>query len=865
MCSEELTETKSQPLVDKPAKFGYHESPSSHPAVHAADRRPPPEILMAIKKSQLYRSLWDAADALRGGMDASQYKDYVLVLLFVKYVSDRYAGDPNAPLTVPEGGSFDDLVALKGNSEIGDRMNKVVRKLAQENDLLGAISIADFNDQQKLGKGKEMVDRLSGLIAIFQDSALDFSKNRADGDDLLGDAYEYFMRNFATESGKSKGQFYTPAEVSRIMAKLIDIHEANTAGYTLYDPTCGSGSLLIKAADEAPGKITIYGQEKDNATAGLARMNMYLHDQPAAEIWQDNTLTTPHWTESNGNLKRHDFAVANPPFSDKKWRTGFDPENDTFHRFAFGIPPAKNGDLAYFQHFVASLKSTGRGAIIMPHGVLFRGNTEGDIREKVIRQGIIKGIIGLPPNLFFGTGIAACIIVIDKRNAAHRRSIFFIDASRGFVKDGNKNRLRHQDIHKIVDIFTNQTELSGYSRLVPFTEIEANGFNLNIPRYIDSSDPEDLHDIEAHLRGGIPERDVDDLRLWWQQFPALRTTLFAAGPRAGYCQLALQSSDIRQAIAEDAGFASWQEDARAHFNGWLGAQEPSLYAIAVGDSPRQLVQGLSESLLQAFSGTPMLDPYDLYQRLMIYWDETMQDDLYLIVVDGWQKAARLRKLVQVSDDKNKEKPDLEIGKQKYKADLIPVPLVVNCYFAAEQKRIDALAIEIEELQSRLAEMAEEHGGEEGDLAAVIDEGKIKKKAVEDRIKEIKAERKAGVPEAENAEELARLEEWLELEKLRAEKAKRHRELESLLFAAIFEKYASLSEDEVKTLVIHDKWETTLRMALDEELNRRSQALNARVQQLADRYATPLPALIAEADVLAAKVTAHIERMGFAWN
>ena len=233
---------------------------------------------MAIKKSELYSSLWKSCDELRGGMDASQYKDYVLVLLFVKYVSDKYAGQPNALIEVPQGGSFDDMIALKGDKEIGDKINKIIARLAEANDLKGVIDVADFNDADKLGKGKEMQDRLSNLVSIFENPALNFRKNRAEGDDILGDAYEYLMRHFATESGKSKGQFYTPAEVSRIMSKVVGINKARSQSQTIYDPTCGSGSLLLKAADESSTGVTIYGQEMDNATAALAKMNMILHD-----------------------------------------------------------------------------------------------------------------------------------------------------------------------------------------------------------------------------------------------------------------------------------------------------------------------------------------------------------------------------------------------------------------------------------------------------------------------------------------------------------------------------------------------------------------------------------------------------------
>ena len=390
---------------------------------------------MALRKSHLYSSLWKSCDELRGGMDASQYKDYILTLLFMKYVSDKYAGsDELADITVPPGGSFGDMVALKGTKEIGEGINVVIGKLADANNYLlkGVIDQADFNDETKLGKGKEMQERLTKLVGIFE--GLDFRANRAHGDDLLGDAYEYLMRHFATQSGKSKGQFYTPAEVSRVMAQVIGIGPDTKRDHTVYDPTCGSGSLLIKAADEAPHGLTIYGQEKDVATWTMACMNVILHGREAAEIKRDNTLTSPQFTDAPGRLKRFDFAVANPPFSDKAWTNGLNPAHDEYSRFGQGEPPAKNGHYAYLLHLLASLKSTGKGVIVMPHGVLFRGNREAGIRRNLVQRGWIKGVIGLPANLFYGTGIPACLVVIDKEGAVTRDGIFMIDASKGFQK-----------------------------------------------------------------------------------------------------------------------------------------------------------------------------------------------------------------------------------------------------------------------------------------------------------------------------------------------------------------------------------------------------------------------------------------------
>lgn len=524
---------------------------------------------MAIKKSELYSSLWASCDELRGGMDASQYKDYVLTMLFVKYISDKYKNDPFGEITVPAGASFDDMVALIGKTEIGDKINKEILNPIKEANKLNEFP--DFNDESKLGKGKDLVDTVSNLVRIFNDSSLDFSGNTAEGDDILGDAYEYLMRHFATESGKSKGQFYTPAEVSRVLAKVIGINPTNATNQTTaYDPTCGSGSLLLKVANESGKDITLYGQEKETTTANLARMNMILHNSPTAEIVADNTLSRPAYKEKDGSLKRFDYVVANPPFSLKSWSNGVSIDSDEYNRFTLGVPPEKNGDYAFLLHIIASLKTTGKAAVVLPHGVLFRGNAEGEIRKNILKKGYVKGIIGLPTNLFYGTGIPACIIVLDKEHAAHRKGIFMVDASKGFVKDGNKNRLREQDIRKITDVFTAELEIPKYSRMVSITEIAdaKNDYNLNIPRYIDTQEAEDIQNIEAHLKGGIPEADVLALSSYWQVFPTLKNDLFQQ-LRTDFLELKVPASELKTTILNHPEFKAFDSQVKNTFNTWL--------------------------------------------------------------------------------------------------------------------------------------------------------------------------------------------------------------------------------------------------------------------------------------------------------
>lgn len=834
---------------------------------------------MAIKKSDLYSSIWASCDELRGGMDASQYKDYVLFMLFIKYVSDKYANYDGfePPIVIPKGASFADMVALTGDSDIGNKINtQVIQPLIDANSRLARSDFPDFNDPGKLGDGEARVHRLGNLIAIFADPKLNFAQNRAEHDDILGDAYEYLMRHFATQSGKSKGQFYTPAEVSRIIAQVLGIGPHNTvASTTAYDPTCGSGSLLLKIAAEAGKHITLEGQEKDSTTAGLARMNMILHDFPTANIASggEGTLVKPRFLDDREQLRTYDYVVANPPFSDKTWSTGLTlgdgGSGDKYQRFTWGVPPKKQGDYAYLLHIVRSMKSTGKAACILPHGVLFRGNAEAVIREQLVRSGILKGIIGLPANLFYGTGIPACILVLDKENAAARKGIFMIDASKGFRKDGPKNRLREQDIHRIVDTFRRQDESDPrYARMVPVTEIAdpKNAFNLNLPRYIDSTEPEDLQDIDGHLRGGIPERDLDALGGYWKIMPALRAALFQPFTRPGYAQLRLPIGEVKAAIFGHPEFTAFHGSVTALFGRWKQANTPHLTGFAEGGHPKALIATVSESLLADFKAAPLLDAYDVYQHLMDYWAEAMQDDAYLIAAVGWKEGAKPREILQV---KNKEKKlvwsedhDFKRGKRRFKSDLIPAALVIDRYFAAERDAIAALEAELAGIEQQLDEKLEEGSGEEGLLAEVIEgEGekqKITGKAVKARLKDIGKD-------PDYADERKALEEYAALLDQQADTKARLKAAQEDLEAKLDAKYPQLTGEEIKTLVVEDKWLGTLAAAVQGELDRVSQTLTGRIRQLAERYATPLPQLTDEVVALAARVDGHLKKMGAVWK
>jgi type I restriction enzyme M protein len=551
-------------------------------------------------------------------------------------------------------------------------------------------------------------------------------------------------------------------------------------------------------------------------------------------------------------LRTYDYVVANPPFSDKTWSTGLTPSADTYKRFEWGEPPAKQGDYAYLMHIIRSMKSTGKAACILPHGVLFRGNAEAAIRKQLIVSGVLKGVIGLPANLFYGTGIPACILVLDKENATARKGIFMIDASKGFLKDGNKNRLREQDIHKIVDTFTKQELSDKFARMVPLDEIAdpKNDYNLNIPRYIDATEQEDIQDIDAHLNGGIPKTDIDAMQNYWTVLPSLRNALFEPSQRTAYLNAKLSALEIKTAIHQNTEFLALQQANTTIYENWKQKLLPQLQGFDKDAKPKLLIDALSESLLNEFKTAKLLNPYDVYQHLMNYWNETMQDDAYLIAADGW-KAETRRVLEEVKAGKDK-------GKKKDKGwtcDLLPKAFIVGRYFNTAQEAIAAKQAQLDQINGDLETLVEENSGEEGIFSAL---DKINKAEVNKRLKEIKGDK-------ESKDEEAILKKWLALDtkqaELKATIKKADEELDKLAYA----KYPELTQTEVKSIVLDDKWLPAIEFALKTETNRISQQLAGRIKELVDRYEIPLPAIDKQVKELEEKVNAHLAKMGFVWN
>lgn len=466
-------------------------------------------------RDDIFNVVWKACDTFRGVIDPTQYKDYILTMLFVKYLSDirksklaehqkKYAGDKlrieramsRERFAISEDCTFDYLYEHRNDNEIGQLINTVLEKIDDANKakLHNVFRNIDFNSEANLGKTRQRNTRLRQLLEDFADPRLDMTPERVGHMDIIGDVYEYLISKFASQAGKKAGEFYTPKEVSITLAKLVN----PKSGARICDPTCGSGSLLIKAAKEVGAKdFSLFGQEMNGSTWALCKMNMFLHEVDAARIEWEDTIRHPLLVE-NDALMKFDVVIANPPFSLDKWGQEI-AANDRFGRFTRGIPPKSKGDWAFILHMIATaIEGKGRVGVVVPHGVLFRSGSEGAIRKSLIEDNLLDAVVGLPSNLFYGAGIPAALLVFDKsRKLKGKGDVLFIDASREFEQGTNQNKLRVEDIERVVETFRKRKEIPKYSHVATYQEIEENEFNLNIPRYVDTFEPEPEIDIAA--------------------------------------------------------------------------------------------------------------------------------------------------------------------------------------------------------------------------------------------------------------------------------------------------------------------------------------------------------------------------------
>lgn len=478
-------------------------------------------------KNDIEKVLWSACDSFRNKIDSSRYKDYILAMLFVKYLNDvynerkakyidEYKGNErrveramrNERFTLTETSTFDYLYNNRADNEIGQKINVALAEIENNNSekLRNVFRAIDFNSTVDFGETKDKNAILRNILEDFH--GLDLSPSQLDSADIIGDAYEYMIANFASDAGKKGGEFFTPSNVSKLVAELVNPKENER----IYDPTCGSGGLLLKAYNKVPShKVAVYGQEVNNQTWALCIMNMFLHNVDDAKIWQGDTLANPQNIKDD-KLMKFQCIVANPPFSLDKWDSGFLSELNTeekkkekmsasldpFNRFAWGVPPASKGDYAFVLHMLHCLdEDGGRMAVVLPHGVLFRGASEGKIRRQIIELDLLDAVIGLPANLFYGTGIPACILVFKKNRG--RSDVLFIDASGegNYEKGKNQNLLRDCDISRIAETYRAREIVEKYSYKAEKSEIAENDYNLNIPRYVDTFEEEEPVDLDA--------------------------------------------------------------------------------------------------------------------------------------------------------------------------------------------------------------------------------------------------------------------------------------------------------------------------------------------------------------------------------
>lgn len=851
-----------------------------------------------MNKQQLSTELWSSINQLRSTMDATEYKDYIIGFIFYRFLSENQVeytkkhNETNSETIKNNIGYFITNDNLFNTWLYNTSLSKDVIKngLISFND---SIQV-EYNHIFKnifntliinLSKNNDSINSIINLFEIIKTIPI----NKDLGYDVIGFIYEYLIEKFAGDAGKKAGEFYTPHEVSVLMSKIITQHfkEHNNKELSIYDPTSGSGTLLINLGKELINvtnkeNIKYYAQELKESTFNLTRMNLVINNTVLINniVRHSNTLED-NWLSTNGDIVKFNAVVSNPPYS-QSWNP-LGKEND--ERYAYGLAPKSKADFAFLLHDLYHLKPDGIMTIVLPHGVLFRGGIESEIRQKLIKANHIDAIIGLPADIFFGTDIPTVIIVLKK----YRRNtdILIVDASKEFIKDGNKNRLRERDIHKIVDVFNSQIEIPKYSRFVSYDEISnpKNDFNLNIPRYIDSQEIEDIQDIEAHLLGGIPNADITALNEFWEVYPNLRTELFKDDNRPNYSQLKISKDEIKSTIFNHHEFLNFSIEMDELFNVWKTQNTQKLKGLDKSFRPKEIIQNIAEDILAKYSNKNLMDKYAVYQHIMDYWNSTMQDDAYLIAVDGW--VAEPYRIIVVND---KTKKETDKG---WECDLVPKILVIERYFKAQQQIIEqleadkeAIALQFTELEENLPDGIEE---DEWILNEVKNEkGKITKTLVDNKTRELK--RKIlnipmDTPSKEitkniknNFEKIQRNKENNELfeqldilEKYNNLVAK-DSEITAKLKTAIdeldnaaLERYKTLTEDEIKQLVVDDKWMANIEQRVKTEMERISQRLTRRIKELAERYETTLPNQTNEVAELEAKVMAHLQKMGFAWN